>query len=73
MGIIADILDIDFVVSTEDNFYNEGLTGIDDPAFDESFKYVYGAHSLQKPWYTCSYINIYHLVYWLNYMCKLIF
>ncbi|KAJ0450334.1 putative Acid phosphatase [Helianthus annuus] len=52
MGIIADKLDIDFVVSTGDNFYDDGLTGVDDPAFDESFKYVYAARSLQKQWYT---------------------
>lgn len=58
MGIIADKLDIDFVVSTGDNFYDDGLTGVDDPAFDESFKYVYAAPSLQKQWYTGTYVYI---------------
>lgn len=57
MGIIADRLDIDFVVSTGDNFYDDGLTGVDDPAFDESFKYIYAAPSLQKQWYTGMYIH----------------
>ncbi|XP_030956571.1 purple acid phosphatase 3-like [Quercus lobata] len=52
MGIIGDKLDIDFVISTGDNFYDDGLTGVDDPAFDESFSNVYTAPSLQRQWYT---------------------
>ncbi|KAM4119854.1 hypothetical protein ACJW30_03G091100 [Castanea mollissima] len=52
MGIIGDKLDIDFVISTGDNFYEDGLTGVDDPAFDESFSNIYTAPSLQKQWYT---------------------
>ncbi|GMY18134.1 purple acid phosphatase 3-like [Fagus crenata] len=51
MGIIGDKLDIDFVISTGDNFYDDGLTGVDDPAFDESFTNIYTAPSLQKQWY----------------------
>lgn len=52
MGIIGDKLDIDFVISTGDNFYEDGLTGVGDPAFDESFSNIYTAPSLQKQWYT---------------------
>nr|XP_023879927.1 purple acid phosphatase 3-like [Quercus suber]POE76318.1 purple acid phosphatase 3 [Quercus suber] len=52
MGIIGDKLDIDFVISTGDNFYDDGLTGVDDPAFDESFSNIYTAPSLQRQWYT---------------------
>ncbi|KAM7255295.1 hypothetical protein ACFE04_020536 [Oxalis oulophora] len=52
MGIIGEKLEIDFVISTGDNFYDNGLTGVDDPAFHESFSGIYTAHSLQKPWYT---------------------
>ncbi|KAL4302484.1 hypothetical protein GQ457_10G028290 [Hibiscus cannabinus] len=52
MGIIGEKLDIDFVISTGDNFYENGLTGIDDPAFHESFTDIYTAPSLQKQWYT---------------------
>ncbi|THU52550.1 hypothetical protein C4D60_Mb10t05140 [Musa balbisiana] len=37
MGRIGEELDIDFVVSTGDNFYDSGLTGVDDKAFEESF------------------------------------
>ncbi|KAK7398779.1 hypothetical protein VNO78_09952 [Psophocarpus tetragonolobus] len=51
MGRVADKLDIDFVISTGDNFYDEGLAGIDDPAFESSFSKIYIAKSLQKQWY----------------------
>lgn len=52
MGVIGQQLDIDFVISTGDNFYDSGLIGIDDPAFEESFTNIYTASSLQKQWYT---------------------
>ncbi|RLM69627.1 purple acid phosphatase 3-like [Panicum miliaceum] len=52
MGIIGEKMDIDFVVSVGDNFYKNGLTGVDDKAFEESFTNIYTAKSLQKPWYT---------------------
>jgi len=52
MGIIGEKLDIDFVISTGDNFYDDGLKGVDDPAFDESFTKIYTAPSLQKQWYS---------------------
>lgn len=51
MGRVADELNIDFVVSTGDNFYDDGLTGIHDPAFQYSFSDIYTASSLQKQWY----------------------
>ncbi|KAK6931686.1 Calcineurin-like phosphoesterase domain, ApaH type [Dillenia turbinata] len=52
MGKVGETLDIDFVISVGDNFYDDGLTGIDDPAFDQSFSNIYTAQSLQKQWYT---------------------
>ncbi|XP_043806752.1 purple acid phosphatase 3 isoform X2 [Manihot esculenta] len=52
MGIIGEKLDIDFVISTGDNFYENGLMGVDDPAFVESFTKIYTAPSLQKQWYS---------------------
>nr|KYP61248.1 Purple acid phosphatase 3 [Cajanus cajan] len=52
VGVIGQQLDIDFVISTGDNFYDSGLTGIDDPAFEESFTKIYTASSLQKQWYS---------------------
>lgn len=52
MGRIGEQLGIDFVISTGDNFYEDGLTGVDDGAFQESFTNVYTAKSLQRPWYS---------------------
>lgn len=51
MGLVGEKLDIDFVISTGDNFYEDGLTGVEDPAFEESFSDIYTAPSLQKQWY----------------------
>ncbi|RZC52554.1 hypothetical protein C5167_020979 [Papaver somniferum] len=50
-GRIGEKLDIDFVISTGDNFYTDGLNAVDDPAFQESFVNIYTAPSLQKQWY----------------------
>ncbi|KAK9691804.1 hypothetical protein RND81_09G221100 [Saponaria officinalis] len=52
MGIVGDELDVDFIISTGDNFYDDGLTGVNDTAFTESFSNIYTAPSLQKQWYT---------------------
>ncbi|OMO60825.1 hypothetical protein CCACVL1_23855 [Corchorus capsularis] len=51
MGSVGQKLDIDFVISTGDNFYENGLTGVHDPAFNESFSSIYTSPSLQKQWY----------------------
>ena len=51
MGVVGEKLDIDFVISTGDNFHEDGLTGVSDPAFNESFINIYTASSLQKQWY----------------------
>ncbi|KAM6546746.1 hypothetical protein CsatB_027482 [Cannabis sativa] len=52
MGRIGEKLDIDFVISTGDNFYDNGLKSVTDPKFHNSFTNVYSAKSLQKHWYT---------------------
>ncbi|KAJ8510353.1 hypothetical protein OPV22_000787 [Ensete ventricosum] len=52
MGKIGEELDIDFVISTGDNFYDNGLKDVQDKAFEESFTNVYTAKSLQKQWYS---------------------
>lgn len=52
MGRVGEKLDIDFVISTGDNFYKNGLKGVHDQAFEESFMDIYTAQSLQKPWYS---------------------
>ncbi|KAK9226503.1 hypothetical protein WN943_011551 [Citrus x changshan-huyou] len=51
MGIVGEKLKIDFIISTGDNFYDDGLTGVDDAAFFESFVNIYTAPSLAKQWY----------------------
>ncbi|XP_020222430.1 purple acid phosphatase 3 isoform X2 [Cajanus cajan] len=51
MGVIGEKMEIDFVISTGDNFYDNGLTGVYDPAFEESFTNIYTAPSSQKKWY----------------------
>lgn len=52
MGRIGEELDLDFVVSTGDNFYDNGLKAVNDPAFRESFSEIYTYKSLRKPWYS---------------------
>ncbi|KAJ0987564.1 hypothetical protein J5N97_005920 [Dioscorea zingiberensis] len=52
MGRMGEELDIDFVISTGDNFYDNGLEGVDDKQFEDSFTNIYTAKSLQKQWYS---------------------
>jgi tartrate-resistant acid phosphatase type 5 len=51
MGVVGEKLNIDYVISTGDNFYEDGLKGVDDPAFHESFSDIYTADSIKTPWY----------------------
>jgi acid phosphatase len=50
MGESAKELDARFVISVGDNFYDDGVTSVDDPAWQASFEQVYDAPSLQVPW-----------------------
>ncbi|KAL9996751.1 putative Acid phosphatase [Helianthus debilis subsp. tardiflorus] len=52
MGKVGEKMDVDFIVSTGDNFYDSGLIDEHDPAFFDSFTNVYTASSLQKQWYS---------------------
>ncbi|XP_050378600.1 purple acid phosphatase 17-like isoform X2 [Argentina anserina] len=52
MGKVGEKLDIDFVISTGDNFYDNGLSSEHDTAFEESFTKIYTQRSLQKQWYS---------------------
>jgi acid phosphatase len=49
-GTAADIASR-FVISVGDNFYENGVTGLDDPQWRESFEDIYPAASLQTPWH----------------------
>ncbi len=40
-----------FVLSVGDNFYENGVSSVSDPAWKESFEDVYSAKSLQVPWH----------------------
>jgi tartrate-resistant acid phosphatase type 5 len=51
MGESAKELDARFVISVGDNFYEDGVTSVDDPAWQASFERVYDAPSLQVPWH----------------------
>ncbi len=51
MGITAQEIDSEFVISTGDNFYPSGVRDIDDSRWQTSFELIYTAESLQKPWY----------------------
>lgn len=51
MGLVADEIAARFVISTGDNFYNEGVESIDDPLWQVLFEQVYNALSLNCPWY----------------------
>jgi acid phosphatase len=50
MGKTAAAIDSRFVVSLGDNFYENGVTGTDDPYWQTSFEDIYTADSLQTPW-----------------------
>lgn len=52
MGRIGEKIGLDFVVSTGDNFYDNGLFSEHDPNFEQSFSNIYTAPSLQKKWYS---------------------
>ncbi|KAL3510334.1 hypothetical protein ACH5RR_029735 [Cinchona calisaya] len=41
MANVGRLVDPDFIISTGDNFYEDGLTCVDDPAFEESFSNIY--------------------------------
>ncbi len=45
MGRVGN--NLDFVISVGDNFYESGLTSVEDAQFDTSFTHIYTAESLQ--------------------------
>ncbi len=50
MGETAAAIGSKFTVSMGDNFYENGVTGLDDPYWRTSFEDIYTAPSLQSPW-----------------------
>jgi acid phosphatase len=50
MGETAAAIGSRFTVSMGDNFYENGVRGVDDPQWQSSFEQIYTAPSLQSPW-----------------------
>jgi tartrate-resistant acid phosphatase type 5 len=50
MGKTAAQIGSQYTVSVGDNFYENGVTGLDDPQWQSSFEQIYTAPSLQSPW-----------------------
>ncbi|KAK9862760.1 hypothetical protein WJX84_003264 [Apatococcus fuscideae] len=51
MAQVARKMEPDFIISTGDNFYESGLTSVQDVQFDQSFSRVYSDRSLQVQWH----------------------
>ncbi len=51
MGIAAAQSNVDFVITTGDNFYNDGVESISDPHWQISFEDIYNHPALMIPWY----------------------
>ncbi len=51
MGIAANALKAQFIISVGDNFYENGVASTDDRQWQISFEDVYHAYSLQVPWF----------------------
>jgi len=50
MGKTAAAMDSRFTISVGDNFYEDGVTSVDDPQWQSSFEQIYTAPALQRPW-----------------------
>jgi tartrate-resistant acid phosphatase type 5 len=51
MGVAAREMDAKFIISVGDNFYESGVSSVNDPQWQTSFEKVYAAPSLQVPWW----------------------
>lgn len=51
MMYIAQISEVEFIISTGDNFYNRGVKNVNDSHWHESFESVYSDPALHVPWY----------------------
>ena len=52
MGKEATKKQSNFIVSTGDNFYPDGVISTTDPQWNKSFEDIYTNYSLNKPWFT---------------------
>ncbi|MEQ8473020.1 MAG: metallophosphoesterase [Marinoscillum sp.] len=51
MGKAAEVIEPEFIISTGDNFYPNGVASTQDPQWQTSFEEVYSNHSLNCDWY----------------------
>ncbi len=51
MGVVGERVESQFTISTGDNFYLAGVTGVDDVKWVRSFEAIYTAPVLQSRWY----------------------
>lgn len=51
MNEVAYQLEPEFIISTGDNFYPNGVASTRDPLWNKSFEDVYAGHMLQVPWH----------------------
>lgn len=51
MNQAAFVIEPEFVISTGDNFYDNGVASVDDPQWETSFENIYTGNFLQVPWY----------------------
>ena len=51
MGVIGARVQNRFTISTGDNFYTQGVRGVEDPKWERSFERIYTAPALQSRWY----------------------
>lgn len=51
MGDAAKVIEPEFIISTGDNFYPNGVASVQDPQWNSSFENVYSDFSLNTDWY----------------------
>lgn len=51
MDVVMQQLDGDFIVTTGDNFYSNGVASVDDPYWHSSFEAIYHGPHLFEDWY----------------------
>lgn len=60
MGLAAEAIGAQFVISVGDNFYEHGVKSVSDEHWQKSFEKVYTAPSLQVPWHVALGNHDYH-------------
>ena len=60
MAVAAKAVAAKFIISVGDNFYEDGVSSVDDPQWQTSFEKVYSAPSLQVPWHVALGNHDYH-------------